>query len=423
MSNLAIIAPIQVRPHPNADRLQLGVCLGYQVVVGLNVKSGDLGVFFPEGLQLSEAYATANNLIKNVVDGVNTGGMFEANRRVKCQKLRGEKSEGFWNELTSLSFAGDITKLKEGDQFDELGGAKICSKYITKATYAKSGGGKQRSQTQTETLMFRKHFDTAQLRFAYKSLPIGQRLVLTAKLHGTSQRTGLVYEPRVLNYWEKWAKWLGIKVEEREWVYLTGTRNCVITPAAGYKAFTLNESYRTFAESKFLNKLHKGETVYYEVVGWAGENSPIMGSVTTKGLKDKELTKRWGETVTYKYGCPQGTCDIYVYRVVVSTTDGRQVDLSWHDVKVRCQEIGVKHVPELTAPFLYDGDEVKLKTLVESYLEKEDVVDPSHPLEGVCVRVDSNLNLSVYKHKSFIFGLLEGYLKEKDDYVDTEESA
>lgn len=36
-----------VRPHSNADRLQLADCLGNTTCVGLDVKEGDVVLYFP----------------------------------------------------------------------------------------------------------------------------------------------------------------------------------------------------------------------------------------------------------------------------------------------------------------------------------------------------------------------------------------
>lgn len=52
----AIITTVKVRPHPNADRVQLADAGGYQVVVGLDVRDGDLGVLFPPDSQVSLPY-------------------------------------------------------------------------------------------------------------------------------------------------------------------------------------------------------------------------------------------------------------------------------------------------------------------------------------------------------------------------------
>jgi len=48
MAYKAMIAKLtNVRPHPNADRLQLATLEGYQVIIGLNHKEGDVGIFYP----------------------------------------------------------------------------------------------------------------------------------------------------------------------------------------------------------------------------------------------------------------------------------------------------------------------------------------------------------------------------------------
>jgi hypothetical protein len=59
MSYTAVVTAVQTRPHPGADRLQLGTVAGSQVVVGLETVDGSLGVFFPtDGHLMCEA----NNL-------------------------------------------------------------------------------------------------------------------------------------------------------------------------------------------------------------------------------------------------------------------------------------------------------------------------------------------------------------------------
>jgi hypothetical protein len=50
-------------------------------------------------------------------------------------------------------------------------------------------------------------------------------------------------------------------------------------------------------------------------------------------------------------------------------------------------------------------------------------IDPTHIKEGVCVRVENDLqNLKVYKHKSYEFKVLEGIIKDSG-VADMEESA
>ena len=49
-------------------------------------------------------------------------------------------------------------------------------------------------------------------------------------------------------------------------------------------------------------------------------------------------------------------------------------------------------------------------------------LDPNTLFEGVCIRIENSTS-TIFKVKNFMFGVLEGYLKQKDDYVDAEEAA
>jgi hypothetical protein len=86
--------------------------------------------------------------------------------------------------------------------------------------------------------------------------------------------------------------------------------------------------------------------------------------------------------------------------------------------------MNVKVVPEMINPFIVYEEDIaedceSIKKEIEEWVDGPDPVGLTHPREGLCVR----LNDRAFKHKSFTFGVLEGYIKDKDDYVDTEESA
>lgn len=411
-SGQAIIGSVKTKPHPNADRLQLGEVFGLQCVVGLDITDGELGVFFPEGLQLSEEYATANDLIRRKnADGTFGGGMFEINRKVRCKKFRGEKSEGYWAKLSSLAFTGaDLSSLKEGDMFDELNGVPLCQKFISRHTYA-GREKRKRSSNRGATPMFPKHFDTQQLRFHYSEIPVGSKVIITEKIHGTSSRFGYVLESRKLSWWERILKFAGLKIQTEEWTHLLGTRNVIGTHAP----------FRIESSQPFIGKLHKGEVVFYEIVGFEDKNTPIMPRVWMNELKDKSLLKQYGDRITYKYGCNEdaGDIDIYVYRIAYTTPDGEKFDLSWERLKKRCEELGVKHVPEFEILTFTSEEDLRIRTA--KYIEGCDVIDPSHPREGVCVRIESGMEMRIFKDKSFTFKLLEGIVKEDDSVIDMEE--
>jgi hypothetical protein len=435
---LAIVAPITVSKHPNADRLQLGHVLGSQVVVGMDVKDGDVGIFFPEGLQLSEEYAGANDLVRRKdANGNPAGGFFEANRRVRCQKFRGQKSEGYWAPLDSLlEFSRPTEGLKKlaiGARLDSFNGIPLCNKYITTAT--RSAGQKNRSSSRRETVMFRAHFDTDHLKFNLDKLRSGNRIIVTLKMHGTSQRTGYVKDKIKLPWWKRAVNRFLPVYQTEQWKHLTGSRNVILDRREGTGFHP--DKFREEAAQRFHGKLHKGETVYYELVGYQGIGKPIMDRHSTAGLNDKSISARYGESIVYHYGCQDGLYEAYVYRITMTNEDGVSFDLPWDCVKTRCNEMGVMHVPELAISTDYlnglmhehgmDHEMIDECVISELDLVNEcnDPVGQTHPTEGVCVRIEGtgSPRAHIYKHKSFTFGLLEGYIKERADYVDAEEAA
>jgi hypothetical protein len=385
-----------IREHSNADKLKLVTIYGNQVIVGSDYKEGDLGVYFPVGVRLSEEFANKNDLIRRKDENGNSiGGLFENTCRVRCQKLRGEKSEGFFIPIKSVKYTG-VTP-PQGECFDTLNGREICRKYIPK----RNPGATGKRALRGSTMYFAKHVDTAQIRMNYESISPGDLLVSTLKVHGTSQRIGHVLEERSGNRLQK--LWWKLTNQEKEWVYLIGTRNVICGKESG-KPFHSNE-FRHRAAVPFLNNLHRNELVFYEVVGFENVDKHIMPGSDTDSLS-KESRKKYGKRVEYTYGCENGQLDIYVYRIAMVNPDGILHDLCWDDVKARCNELGVKYCIELDR-FIFDGDYEGLKEKVEAMTEGPDLISPNQPREGVVVRIDKN-PIKVYKNKSWDFKELEG---------------
>lgn len=121
-----------LRKHSNADRLLCGECFGNTVIVGLDTKPEELGVYFPVDGKLGTEYAVKNDLLRRKDEnGRPAGGYLDPEKRnIKALKLRGEKSDGLFMPLSSLSEFTDIAKLCEGDVITILNGVTICEKYI-----------------------------------------------------------------------------------------------------------------------------------------------------------------------------------------------------------------------------------------------------------------------------------------------------
>lgn len=177
-----------VRPHSNADRVQLATCHGNQVVTGLDNKENDMGVYFPSDGQLSHEFCYANNLYRDSLlnsDPKEKPGMFDNNRRVRAQRFRGEISDGFWVPISNFSFLKIKLDLEEGTEFDVLNGVPICSKYVNPATEkaARENQGKKTKRAKS-SVMFKEHFDTGHFGKSLHEFEKGQHIVITEKLHG-----------------------------------------------------------------------------------------------------------------------------------------------------------------------------------------------------------------------------------------------
>ena len=425
MSYQAIVAKANVYEHPNADNLQLANVNGYTIVVGKNVQDGELGILFPPDGQISPEFAEANDLIgyTDPDTGKRCGGFFAKNRRVRSQRLRGEKSEGFWTTLDSVSFIEGLSglplpELKEGDKFDTLNGIPICNKYFTPATIKAMG----QQKTQKKNKCFPKHVETEKLQYEVNSIPEGSLIYITEKLHGTSGRYSFVLDEQEL------PKTLFQKLFRRpakkdsSYKVLTGTRNLILNNT-NVESFYGAEGFRYNIVNKFKNLsgetvLRKGEVIYGEIVGYTDTGASIMGQHDTSELK--EIKKKYGPKMEYKYGEITGNCEFYVYRIIQVNEDGEYVELPWSQVKARCKELAIKFVPEMYPPFIYDKQD--LIGIADSLMEGESTLDNSHIREGVVFRVeDPNGHTNFYKSKSFTFGVLEGYLKSGDEFIDREE--
>ncbi len=442
-----------VRPHPNADRVLLATCEGNQVVVGSTTQEGDIGVYFPSDGVLSEDFCKNNNLFRKPElnkDPHAKPGMFDINCRVKAQKFRQEKSDGFFVPMSYFDYLGKTERalLVEGFQFTHLGKAEICSKFLNKETlHALRERQLKKSKTAKTSVMFKEHFDTSHFGSKVDNFHRGQYITITEKLHGTSFRVGHVLVEKKLRLIDRIAKKLGIDVKEANWEYMNGTRHTVLeeTTGKGYHDPTIREK----AFALFNKNLRKGETVFGEIVGYESTGATIMPGLSTAKIFDKKFIKeygeqaakdfieRYGDRIEFSYGCEPLDCQIYVYRITMTNEDGHSIDYTWDDVVRRCGELGVKPVPFFKSVTFEEIEQIVRKedgsvddrdvteyfvNMVEELGEGPSSLDPRHIKEGVCVRIEGGLNNQTYKFKNFTFKLLEGIIKETGA-VDTEEAS
>ena len=458
MYNAYVTKLTNVRPHPNADRLQLGDCFGNTVCVSLDYKEGDTGIYFPTDGQVSVEFAENNNLLRKKDDaGNNIGGYMDPNKRNVCAiRLRGEKSDGLFLPLSCLDYCfedGAAAHLKEGDKIDVVNGHEICNKYIplkkNKAGATIGAGNRTRKKKAPIAPLFAEHADTEQLAYNLSAFKPGDEVEITLKMHGTSQRTG--YVPTLIGYhrtfWDKIFRREGTPVYD--WGYVSGTRRTVLEDYEG--GYYGDNAFRETHSKVFEGKLNKGETVYYEVVGFTDNGTPIMANADNKKLNDKEFIKKYGEVTQFSYGCspidtpalckgpemevispaiPQS--DIYVYRMTMTNEDGFVVEYTPDFIRYRCEQMGVKCVPVMWKgiipqnPASQTDDTISagewIKNVAEHYYDGPDPIGKTHVREGVVVRILNRAKFAAYKHKNFEFRVIEGIIKDTAEAPDMEEA-
>lgn len=439
-----IVKVEHLRKHTNADRLQIATFFGNDTIVGLDVQPGQMGVYFPVDGQLSEEFCRVNDLVRRKDENGNPcGGYLDPEKRnIKALKLRGEKSDGLFLPLVALSNFTTISDLKVGDTIDVLNGQEICRKYIPRRnTSYQTSVGKAKQAKKNFAPTFYEHVDTQQLAYNYGKFHAGDEVQLTLKMHGTSGRTG--YLPLTKEIPQTFIdKILRRHRTKTEYGYVTGTRR-VVLDATHTGGFYDDNSFRLAMAAKFNGKLHKGEVAYYEIVGFQGPNGqPIMSSVANSKIKDKAFSKQYGEQTVFSYGCDYmhgyedeaPCCDIYVYRMTMVNEDGDVVEYSPDQIKMRCEQMGIKVVPEFCRFYLPDyviqGLNFEMNPVdpaeylirkVEKYFDGPDPVGKTHVREGVVVRIMNRTSFEVYKHKNFSFKCLEGIAKDEALEPDIEE--
>jgi len=421
MSYQAFVCRLQnVRPHSNADRIKLATVYGNQIVVGLDNVDGDLGVYFPTDGQLSETFCSENNLFRHsqLNKDKSVSGYFEDNRRVRTQKFRGEESDGFWMPISCIDFLGNH-KLKEGDSFDTVSGTKICQKFITLKSARQAQGQNKMALKKDDYPFFKQHVETKQLAYFTKEIPSGGYCILTEKLHGTSGRTSNTGIPQKPWLFGKWIQ------RPHKYEYVSGSRRVIMNFKRNIDdGYYGNTKFRKEIHDKLIGLLHKGETIFYEIVGWVSKDRPIMNIADNKKLNDKKFVKKYGDQTIFTYGCAPGEYDIYVYRMNMTNPDGFIVEYSWEQICKRCNVMGLKTVPFLHS-FIFnkihkdDRDNTKeLMSKIGAYMSDADqlpsssIIDNRHISEGIVLRIERGNEFTAYKHKSFHFKVLEGIIKD-----------
>ena len=420
---VAVVTTIRnINVLPNCDNVVGAPLFGYQAIVGKDTKVGDLVLVFTAETQLSDEYTKANNLYRDTTLNADPEkkGYIEANRRVRAIKFRGHRSDALVMPVDSLAFTGiDVSKLKEGDTFDELAGIEICRKYeVAKKVGTQKTSFKEEKFKRIDNKFLPEHLATSHWFRQLDSIPDDAEVIVTQKLHGTSIRIGHVPVNVQPTWKEKVAKFFGVKVQTTAYDHVYGSRRVIKDVNNPNQVhFYANDIWSTEGK-KYDSIVPQNFILYGELIGWTGEGSAIQSG--------------------YTYNVPQGRADLYVYRIMVITNDGRHVELSWDAVKRFCVDNGIMHTPEF---FRGRKADLVASGRIESLMDRryyDDVMsghsaftDIPVPLsdaktvdEGVCLRIVEceAVSPTITKAKSPLFLAHETALLDKD-VVDLESAA
>ena len=462
-----------IKPHPNADRLDIGECFGNPVCVGRwDYAEGDVVVYFPTDLQLSEEYCAQHDLVRRKDENGNpAGGYLEPGKRnIRAINLRGSKSDGLVMPLSCLEYTGvDMATLTVGTPITVVNGHEICCKYIPRSNIKTRvrEGNRTRKRKDPIAPLFKEHADTEQLAYNLAAFKPGDEIEITLKIHGTSQRTANL--PVLTGYkrtlWDKITRKPGTPIYE--WGGVSGTRRVVLDNYEG--GFYGSNAFREEHSKFFDGKLWKGETVYYEVAGFTHTGAPIMSICDKKKLNDKEFIKQYGKETVFSYGCEpfgfkvipadanmptttpmidftKSQSRIFVYRMTMTNEDGEVVEYTPDFMRYRCEQMGAECVPVFYRGFIEaieredgttnyrligkntldicDGESAGsvVQTMAEMFYDGIDPIGKTHVREGVVVRIINRPKFTAYKHKNFSFKVLEGIAKADAEAPDMEEA-
>ena len=410
-------------PIKGLDNLVEVVHQGNSCLVGKDSNPDELYLFFPVECQISHEFLSNNNLYRHSEKNKDTtkSGFFEDSGRVKAIKFKGIISSGFIIPLSSLLSLLDIHKFKVGDEFNTINGNTLCKKYKKPTNTPGAPGSKQYKSRLIDEIVDSKmapeHLDTSHLMKNIHKLSLTDTIAVTYKLHGTSARYYNTLVKRKLSLLERVSKLFGAKIQEYEYKFVCASRR-VIKSVNGKEVnnkqhYYSEDLWSQVGKNLFEGKLNQGEAVYCEIIG--------------KDYTGREIQSG------YSYGFKEPK--VYIYRISNINPQGIEVDLSYEQMKLRAEQLGIETCPELfygkLENFLQENhaiagaNSMQLEDLLNNVfyndlLEQPSILDKSVIEEGFCVRKCTCNKPEIYKIKAKSFILKESKQLDKE-IIDIEE--
>ncbi len=428
MNNTAIIAKLgNIKKIEGADKIvQASVIVNdiplTTVVVGVETVENTPIVYFDSNMSIEQDFLDSIDKQHPEFGSENFKGLgtyLAKGNRVRAIRLRGCVSNGLTIELSklqALTTTVEMNRMVEGYEFTELNGKVICKKWLPTIQRSSVRNNKEKKGNKKVSRiipeLFKFHVDTEQLVKNMHQVKPDDVISISRKIHGTSAICSHTKVLKKLTIIDKLFKILKFPVVDTEWEYLYASRTVIKNDALTTGFYSVDIWSKVGAEN-FKGKLHKGETVYYEIVGYLPNTQTFIQK-------------------NYDYGCKVGEYKIAVYRITSTNEDGIVSEYSWAALKERCEELNVPMVQQFyfgRAKDLYPELNTEehwhqnyIANLRRDYLEKDcnDNLTKKVPDEGIVLRVEAK-NIRVFKLKSEKFFAFESKAKEDETNVDLEE--
>lgn len=363
----------EIKSHSSADRLEIVVVYGFQVVVKKGIYDVGDPVF----------YVPIDSIIPQKLEDH----LFPPDAKIKLDKhrvrqirIRGLASQGMLIDPNDIEEVyGDLDMSEIEKDYAEI---LNITKYEPKVTVDNPGApGSKKARRPLENPLFHQYNGLDNIKWYPEKFHQNEIVVLQEKIHGTNARAAML--PYATNsLWRKLVKFFGFAPK---YEFCFGSNQVQLQNKPSFTGYYGKNIYKeVFMALNTESKLKPGESIYGEIYG--------------EGVQKN-----------YHYGL-KGKQDFILFDVKITEADGTQRWLDPDEVAVFADERGFKMVPEIYRGTYNNLDFVKQFTIGPSVLCPEQKVR-----EGVVVKAWKNY--SEYGNKRALKVISEAYL---DDHTNTD---
>lgn len=357
---------LEIQPHAKADRLEIAIVYGFQVVVPKGkFQVGDKVVYIPIDsilpINVEELLFSPDSKIK-----LNK-------HRVRQIRIRSLASQGMLVDPKELESVINLDQVELETDLRTFLGIKKYQPPAPKFQGVSGPKGRKKSANPN----FHQYNGLNNIKWFPNMFKDGEEVIIQEKLHGTNARASVLpFTPNT--FWKKLIKFLKL-APAYENCY--GSNRVEISAASSYKGFYGEDIYGTvFKQTDIFSKLRPGETAFGEIIG--------------AGIQKN-----------YDYGLKEQRFVLFDLKVL--NDDGTQTWLTPFEVEVFASLRGLEYVP-----VLYRGP--YNKELAYSLTKGPSKYNPAQKVrEGIVIK--KSIDYNVQGNKQALKWVSEDYLSDESN--------